>query len=477
MKTIHCQQRLDVHADYDVIVAGAGPAGICAAVAAARQGAKVALVERYGVVGGNLTAGYVGPILGMVGRGTMRDELVRLLGVPDNDMIGITGKAHDIERAKCVLAELIARETIDVYLQSTVYDVLKEGDAVRGLLLATNEGPLALTARITVDATGDAVVSYLAGAAIEKGRDDGLMQPVTLEFTIDGVDDTRGVVCIGDVDEVELGGERFLDFCRRCADEGKLPQKLAAVRLHPTTHAGQRQVNTTQVNGVDSTRVDHLFRAEVELRQQIGLLVDFFRTNLPGYEQCRCISSGTTVGVRESRRVMGDYVITAEELAAGKRFDDAVVHPQPCRRRSGRGADPILRTLRPALPLLHAARRREPLHRGPLHLGHAPRPCLLPRHVDLHGHGRGGRHRRGALRPQRVHAPHARRGGAAADDDRQGHRTLRLRGTARCTVARYGSYRPTLFRKAEAMPRAAARPSGKPDNRARARTSAPRPSP
>lgn len=326
MKTIHCQQRLDVHADYDVIVAGAGPAGICAAVAAARQGAKVALVERYGVVGGNLTAGYVGPILGMVGRGTMRDELVRLLGVPDNDMIGITGKAHDIERAKCVLAELIARETIDVYLQSTVYDVIKEGNAVHGLLLATNEGPLALTARITVDATGDAVVSYLAGAAIEKGRDDGLMQPVTLEFTIDGIDDTRGVVCIGDVDEVELGGERFLDFCRRCADEGKLPQKLAAVRLHPTTHAGQRQVNTTQVNGVDSTRVGHLFRAEVELRQQIGLLVDFFRTNLPGYEQCRCISSGTTVGVRESRRVMGDYVITAEELAAGKRFDDAVVH-------------------------------------------------------------------------------------------------------------------------------------------------------
>jgi len=326
MKTIHCQQRLDVHADYDVIVAGAGPAGICAAVAAARQGAKVALVERYGVVGGNLTAGYVGPILGMVGRGTMRDELVRLLGVPDNDMIGVTGKAHDIEQAKRALAELIARETIDVYLQSTVYDVIKEGDAVQGLLLATNEGPLALTARITVDATGDAVVSYLAGAQIEKGRDDGLMQPVTLEFTVDGVDDSRGVVCIGDVDEVELDGERFLDFCRRCADEGKLPQTLAAVRLHPTTHAGQRQVNTTQVNGVDSTRVDHLFRAEVELRRQIELLVDFFRKNLPGYERCRCISSGTTVGVRESRRVMGDYVITAEELAAGKRFDDAVVH-------------------------------------------------------------------------------------------------------------------------------------------------------
>ena len=323
MKTIHCQQQLDVHADYDVIVAGAGPAGICAAVAAAREGANVALVERYGIVGGNLTAGYVGPILGMVGRGTMRDELVRLLGVPDNDMIGITGKAHDIEEAKRTLAEFVAREAVDVYLQSTVYDVIKEGSAVRGLLLATNEGPLALTARITVDATGDAVVSYLSGAEIEKGREDGLMQPVTLEFTVDGVDDSRGVVCIGDVDEVELGGERFLDFCRRCADEGKLPPALAAVRLHPTTHAGQRQVNTTQANGIDSTRVGHLFPAEVELRRQIKLLVDFFRAELPGYEQCRCIASGTTVGVRESRRVLGDYIITAEELAEGKRFGDA----------------------------------------------------------------------------------------------------------------------------------------------------------
>ncbi len=326
MKTIHCQQQLDVHADYDVIVAGAGPAGICAAVAAAREGANVALVERYGIVGGNLTAGYVGPILGTVGRGTMRDELVRLLSVPENDMIGITGKAHDIEEAKRTLTEFVAREAIDVYLQSAVYDVIKEENAVRGLLLATNEGPLALTARITVDATGDAVVSYLCGAEIEKGRDDGLMQPVTLEFTLDGVDDSRGVVCIGDVDEVELDGERFLDFCRRCADEGKLPPTLAAVRLHPTTHAGQRQVNTTQVNGVDSTRVGDLFPAEVELRRQIKLLVDFFRAELPGYEQCRCIASGTTVGVRESRRVLGDYVITAEELAEGKRFDDAVVH-------------------------------------------------------------------------------------------------------------------------------------------------------
>ncbi len=324
MKTTNRQP--DVRGHYDVIVAGAGPAGICAAVAAARQGAKVALVERYGVVGGNLTAGYVGPILGMVSKGTMRDELVRLLGVPDNDMIGETGKAHDFEQAKRVLTQLIAREHIDVYLQSAVYDVVKEENSVQGVILATNEGPIVLKGRITVDATGDAIVSYMAGAEIEKGRGDGLMQPVTLEFTIDGVDESRGVTCIGDVDEVQLDGERFLDFCKRCADEGKIPQNLAAVRLHPTTRKGERQVNTTQANGVDITKIDHIFPAEVELRGQMELLVEFFRAHLPGYENCRCVSSGTTTGVRESRRVMGDYVITAEELAQGKRFDDAVVH-------------------------------------------------------------------------------------------------------------------------------------------------------
>ena len=233
---------------YDVIVAGAGPAGLCAAVAAARQGARVALVERYGVVGGNLTAGYVGPILGMVGKGTMRDELVKLLGVPENDMIGETGKAHDVERAKLLLARWVNHENIDVYLQSTVAGVHKDGNRVTGLSIATQEGLLDLKGSVVIDATGDAVVSFLAGAHIDKGREDGLMQPVTLEFTIDGVDEQKGLICIGDVDNVQLNGIRFLDWCKQRADEGKLPQKLAAVRLHPTVHPGQRQVHPGRSN-------------------------------------------------------------------------------------------------------------------------------------------------------------------------------------------------------------------------------------
>ena len=324
--TINYTKQLQVRGTYDVVVAGSGPAGICAAVAAAREGAKVALVERYGVVGGNLTTGYVGPILGMVGKGTMRDELVELLGVPENDMIGVTGRAHDFEMAKIRLMQFVNHPNIDVYLQTTVTDVVKKGDTLKGIIATSGEGQFALLGKVTIDATGDGIVSYLAGATTEKGREDGLMQPVTLEFTIDGVDESKGVICIGDVDDVRLGDERFLDYCKRLSLEGEIPERIAAVRLHPTTHSGERQVNTTQVNGVDMTRVDHIFKADLELREQILTLMDFFHKHIPGYENCRIISSGTTTGVRETRRVIGDYIITAEEMAAGCRFDDVIVH-------------------------------------------------------------------------------------------------------------------------------------------------------
>ena len=312
---------------FDVLVAGAGPAGICAAVAAARQGAHVALIERYGVVGGNLTAGYVGPILGSVCAGTMRDEVCEILGVKDNDWIGENGKAHDFEAAKLTLAEFVAKEkNIEVFLQCCVSDVLCEGNTVKGIKCATNEGPVTFEAPVTIDCTGDAIVSFLAGAKVEKGRSDGLMQPVTLEYTIDGIDESKGIICIGDVDNVELNGVRFLDWCKQKADEGEIPENLAAVRLHPHVIPGCRQVNTTQVNKVDITSVDSIFAADLELRKQIRLLTEFLRKNLPGYENCRVIGSGTTTGVRESRRVIGDYVIDADELAAGCRFDDVVVH-------------------------------------------------------------------------------------------------------------------------------------------------------
>lgn len=323
---ISYSKQLPIWKSYDVIVCGAGPAGICAAVAAARQGAKTALVERYGIPGGNLTSGCVGPILGSVSAGTMRDELVALLGVPDNDMDGTTGVAHDMERAKIALTKFLDEKNLDVYLQTPVADAWMEGSRICGIVAATKEGLKVLAAQTVIDATGDGDVAVFAGGDYEKGREDGLMQPVTVEFTLDGVEEDKGILCIGDIDNVTFRGQRFLDWTKAQAEQGIIPQNTAAVRLHPTVNKGSRQVNTTQVNGVDSTKVETLYAAELELRRQMEVLTDFFRRELPGYGHCKIVGSASTTGIRESRRIMGDYRITGEECASGVRFPDVIVH-------------------------------------------------------------------------------------------------------------------------------------------------------
>ena len=325
MRTVSYSKSIPVWKNYDVIVCGSGPAGSCAAVAAARQGAKVALVERYGILGGNLTVGHIGPILGMVSKGTIRDELVTKLGVPYNDMIGETGKAHDMQKAKTIMMEFVNHENIDVYLQTMVADAYMESNDIRGVIISTKEGLKVMTAAVVVDATGDGDVATFAGCDIEKGRDDGLMQPVTLEFTLDNVAEDA-IYCIGDVDDVQFKGQRFLDWCKEQGEAGLLPKNIVSVRLHPTNNKNERQVNATQFNGLDSTKVETMFQADLELRRQIDLLVEFFRKYLPGYENCKYIASGTTTGIRETRRVIGEYYIPAEEMAVGKRFEDVVVH-------------------------------------------------------------------------------------------------------------------------------------------------------
>lgn len=326
MSIITYHRELPCLSDFDVVVLGSGPAGLCAAVSAARNGSKVALVERYGVLGGNLTAGFVGPILGMVSKGTMRDELVGMLGVPDNDMIGEVAVAHDIEKAKRVVADFADLDGIQVFLQTSVFDVLREGDEIKGVVVSCKDGPRVISGNIYIDSTGDGDVAYLSGCKVEKGRGDGLMQPATLEYTIDNVDESKAIVCIGDVDEVKFGDIPFLEYCRQCADKGELPKNLAAVRLHRTVNPGERRVNTTQANGVDGTRTSDLFSAELKLRSQIDIVTDFLRSHLPGYENCKVVGSGTTIGLRETRRVIGDYILTRDDVVEGRRFDDVIVH-------------------------------------------------------------------------------------------------------------------------------------------------------
>ena len=322
---MYYQKEIDVLERYDVVVAGGGPAGICAAVAAARQGKKTALIERYGVLGGNLTVGCVGPILGSVAKGTMYDELRSLLLAekePQN-----ANKVQDMESAKGILLDFVLKAGVFVYLQTPVVDVVCEDGKITGVITAWKNGMGVISADQFVDATGDGDIACFAGVPFEKGRrEDGELQPVSLMYIVENVDESKAITCVGEEDEVKLGDERFLEFTARCCKEGILPENCYCVRLYATDHLGERLVNTSQVNHIDPLDRKQLLKAEQELRHQMLSITDFLRRYVPGYEQCRIKTGESTLGVRESRRFLGEYVLNIEDLRMARAFDDVVVH-------------------------------------------------------------------------------------------------------------------------------------------------------
>ena len=306
---------------YDVVVAGAGPAGIGAALEAARSGAKVALIERYGCVGGNLTLGYVGPLMGRVCAGTMAEEIEDLICTK-------RGTVPDFERAKIALIEVLDKAGVDVFLQSAVVGAVKNGERLEKIRTAGKFGEIEFVARIFIDATGDGDLAVQSGCPFEIGREgDGLVQPVTLMFVIDGVDPEQTLLCKHEEHYTELGdGREYLDLCHKACESGELPKNVNIVRLYSTDEATERMVNATQENYIDPLDPLAVYRAEVELRAQIQKIMDFLKNNIPGFQNIRIKGSASTLGVRESRRIMGRYLLTEQDLIQGKTFPDAVVH-------------------------------------------------------------------------------------------------------------------------------------------------------
>ena len=306
---------------YDVVIAGAGPAGIGAALEAARSGLKTALIERYGCVGGNLTLGYVGPLLGKVCPGTVAEEI-------EDAICSKRGAVPDFEKAKIVLTALLDEAGVDVYLQTCVIGAKKVGEKIEKIDTAGKFGNISFSADVFIDATGDGDLSVLSGCSFEMGREgDGLVQPVTLMFVIEGVDPDQPLLCRHEEDYTDLGdGREYLDLCHKACLTGELPENVNIVRLYSTGKSGERMVNATQENRIDPLDPSDVFKAEASLRRQIGKIVDFLRNNIPGFSDIRIKGSASTLGVRESRRVLGRYQITEQDLMEGRAYADSVVH-------------------------------------------------------------------------------------------------------------------------------------------------------
>lgn len=304
---------------FDLVVMGAGPAGISAAVSAAEMGLSVLLIERAGIVGGCLTVGHVLPVSGGHVKNTMADRINNLLSENQRG-------TFNVENAKIKLMNLVAEHGITLYLNSSVCDAVTENGIIKSAVISTQSGLKAVDADFFIDATGDAVLAYLAGEQIEYGREDGLVQPMSVMFTISGVKPEQPLYCYHEAMDTPLKKGNYLQLCKDACRSGELPPSIDIVRLYNGSSPDERVVNATQVNRLNPLDPADYTAAQLELRNQMYTVVNFLKNNVEGFEDIKIRDSSDVVGVRESRRVMGQYVLSAEDLITGRRFDDVIVH-------------------------------------------------------------------------------------------------------------------------------------------------------
>jgi ribulose 1,5-bisphosphate synthetase/thiazole synthase len=348
----------------DVLVAGGGPAGIAAAIAAARAGAAVTLLEEKPFVGGNATLGL--PLMtfhAFAGEqiiGGVPQELVeRLVEAGGSTGHVQTGPgAHmptytlvDAEVLKYVAQQLLLEAGVRVLLHALVVDALVRGSAARGVVVAAKPGLGLVTAERVVDCTGDADVAARAGAPFVKGRpEDGGMQAMTLNFRLTNVDLDKitqffgeGLVTgrkPGEVAERPIRGQgTFAPWDDLPETRGLFPDRNHHLWWN-SLREGEVNINTTRIVGKDPTEFDGLTEAEIEGRQQVFRVVRFLRQHVPGFEQANLVSTGSQIGVRETRRILGEYTLTAEDVLNARRFPDGIAqgsYPIDIHDPSGQG--------------------------------------------------------------------------------------------------------------------------------------------
>ena len=307
--------------DYDVIVAGSGPAGVAAAIMAGRHGVKTLIVESLGRLGGISTAGMMSHFTGNVGN-KLYHEVLEKAAQKNHFNKGVKTIKIDPEFLTLTYIEMLEDAGVDILLYTTVCDVLMEEKTVKGIICHNKDGFCAFYAKVVIDATGDGDVAYQSGVPYILGREhDGKMQPATLMFKVGGVDMEKAVFpgSFETLVPTEKGELQAL------AKE-KLPAPAGHVLLYQSTIPGIVTCNMTNVTDIDGTKSEDLTRAEIICRKQMPEIVKFLREYVPGYKNCYIIGSASLIGIRETRHFEGMNTITEQEIAEAVQHKDYVVY-------------------------------------------------------------------------------------------------------------------------------------------------------
>ena len=336
-------RRTPVVREVDVLVCGGGVAGIGAALGAARSGARTMVVERNAFLGGAATAVLMNtwnvPLAKMTG---VAREIASTLA--ERGAGNVTGPTFpfDPEAFKELAMERFAEQGIEFLSYTWIVDPIMEGNRIRGVVVQNKSGRQAILARTVVDATGDADVAAAAGAEYVKGREkDSKMRPMSVLFRLGGVDIGRAVeycrslpaeyftadpnfhILQPEKGLVRMSG--FFHIAEKARAAGELPDPVHYLRFEGIDVAhGVVTVNNSRVYGVDGTDAWDISRADAEARRQNRQILKVVRKYIPGFEKAFVLDSSPTVGVRETRRVRGRYVLDQPALASQETFPDTV---------------------------------------------------------------------------------------------------------------------------------------------------------
>jgi len=306
MQTLTEQAReIPVRADVDVVVAGGGPSGVNAAIAAARNGASTLLVERYGYLGGMITGAHVTWYLGM-GNGVsqtiqgLAEEFIARLG----EVGGLTSERNasgdcnsDAEFVKWLSVEVAQEAGADILLHSWVSSAVVDDGVCRGIVIESKSGREAVLAKVVVDATADGDVCSSAGVEMMTDNHD-----ITLICQLVGVDREAAEAFKRDQPDA------YADLTAQLEEQGGVIP----------SHGGARFVGYSAVDIADLTHIEN----EARKRAMRGLV--FLRAHMPGYERSRISLTCPQLGVRESRKIVGGYTITQDDIHGSRKFGDTV---------------------------------------------------------------------------------------------------------------------------------------------------------
>jgi hypothetical protein len=342
----------EVVAEPDVLVVGGGPAGLGAALGAAGVGAEVVLAERYGFLGGNATAALVMPLMSSytqrgrpmhvdlsrlspqdhgpgepVVAGAFRQFLKRLVdaggAIVPSEQTGFV-VPFDPEVFKLVALDVLDEAGVKFLLHAFATDVIGH-HSPEGIVFATKSGPLVVKARVVVDCTGDGDIAARAGAAFEVGREsDELVQPMTLMFRIVEFERSAFAAYAKAHPDQWRGVHGLWDLIAKAREAGELDLPREDVLFFGTPREHELSVNSTRVTGVLGTDIWDLTYAEWQSRRQMRQIASFLRRYVPGFEHAYVVQSGVHIGVRETRRISGEYQLTAADVLEARKFDDVI---------------------------------------------------------------------------------------------------------------------------------------------------------